>query len=652
MSTTTADRPVPSFAQPRAGWLPVTRLLLAVVITAGALPLGLGICLAMWTIDGRIEYRYLLGVLLPGTLATLLLSWGLSRREEFRPWTIVIGVLLLMVWGAATAVLATLRTNADPWMIAFYAAATLWMVWLAWLGFWPISWTARVVTLAVLLPPQFAFHQFAGITDLTGDAQLKLAWRASLADRDLPAIDGGPANVTPALTGRDTDFPQFLGRGRDAIVRDVRLEEDWETHPPKELWRQPIGEGWSAFAIVGGLAFTQEQRGSQECVVCYDVTSGQVLWAHRDDAKFESTMGGNGPRATPTVYDGRVYAVGGVGRFHCLDAATGAAYWTKELRDESAESLYHGACSSPLVVGDLVYVCPISSSDNSLAAYHRISGELAFEAGGGLASYSSPAYAEIAGVPQILTFKAQAIVGHNPATGEVLWSFPWGNKSDVNVAQPIVLGSNRIFISTDYGVGAALLDVVREDGQWRIENLWKELKKTMNNKFSSSILFEDRIVGLDNGILAAFDAKSGELLWKLGRYKHGQILRVDDWLLVLSEDGDLILVNPARDKKDVREIGRVNGALEGKTWNNLAFAPPYLLIRNSQWAVCYELARKGDKSDSAPHVEETARTDAENTPRTPPETSADPAPSAVEPTPDPLPPPPADVDPLPALPLP
>lgn len=660
MTATTAESTLPSFAAPRAGRFPLVRLLLAIAITGGALPLGLGISLAFWVMSGRVDPWFFYGALLSGAFLVLICTWGLSREPSIHPWVFPIGLLVFVVWGAATWVLGTMRTNADPTTIAFYGAATLWLPWLAWIGFWPPSWVTRLIILVLLVPLLFVFHQYVKISGLTGDAQLLLAWRTDDDRRELPSLDPNATPPTTTLLAFDTDFPQFLGPWRDATVRGVELNVDWETHPPKELWRKPIGEGWSAFAIVGGLAFTQEQRGDEECVVCYEVKTGNVVWAHKDKVIFESTMGGNGPRATPTIHEGRVYAVGATGRLHCLDAATGAAYWTKELHDDDGTNLLHGACASPLIIGDLVYVCPVSGEDNSLAAYHRISGEQVFSAGGGLASYSSPVYAVIAGVPQILAFKAQAIVGHDAKTGEVLWTFPWGNTSDVNVAQPIALSQDgdRVFISTAYGVGSALLSVSLKDGEWKVDNLWKDLKKRpMNNKFCSSILFEDRFVGLDNGILAAFDAASGKELWKQGRYKHGQVLRVGDDLLVLSEDGDLILVDPAREKKDVQELGRVEGALEGKTWNNLAFAPPYLMIRNSKWAACYELALEGDDADSSPPPEAPKKAKTETVPNeTPPRDASGsvtvPAPPTIEPTPDPLPSPPADSDPLPALPLP
>lgn len=639
----------------RLGWLAPVRLLAAWGVTA-AIPLGLGISLIYYVMGPRIEPRYL-ALAVGGGLAVLLLTWNLGYKAAIRPWNFAIFTLLVLTWGVATAVLGYVNTNADPAMILFYAAASIWMMWLAWIGFWPLDWFTKVAVFVALAALLFVFHRFVAVVDLSGGAQLRLAWRSGIQPAvvdPLEVADAQPIAVTPS----PNDFPQFLGPDRNAVLANVRLDPDWTNRPPKPVWRQRIGEGWGAFAVVGAYAFTQEQRGEEECIVCYEVRSGKPVWIHADRTRFESQFGGDGPRATPTVHDGRVYAVGATGVFNCLDAATGRRLWSHKLIDSPAENLSHGVCGSPLVVDDLVYVCPVADEKNSLAAYDRVSGELRFQAGGGRASYSSPAYHVVAGRPQILCFNDQALASHDPRTGEVLWTFAWGNTSGVNVAQPIAFvdGADLVFLSTAYGVGAALVEVGLKDGKWSIANRWKDPAKTMQNKFCSSVLVGDRFVGLDNGILAACNVATGKQLWKSGRYGHGQILLVGGLLLVLTEDpANLVLVNPARERREVAELGIVRNVLNGKTWNNLAFSPPYLLIRNSTEAACYQLACIGEEFPSAfePSLEPAespapSAPPAADSPAVPPiEAPAIPevaAPPAAAPGPP--------DDPLPALPLP
>ena len=150
-----------------------------------------------------------------------------------------------------------------------------------------------------------------------------------------PTGVGDTPRATPKPTRRPGDFPQFLGPSRDGSVHGVRLARDWSTRPPRKLWRQRIGEGWSGFAVAGDLAVTQEQRGGEESVVAYELVTGRVRWSHADPARYETTIGGVGPRATPTIADGRVFTLGATGILNALDLATGHRLWTRQVLDEN-----------------------------------------------------------------------------------------------------------------------------------------------------------------------------------------------------------------------------------------------------------------------------------------------------------------------------
>ena len=164
--------------------------------------------------------------------------------------------------------------------------------------------------------------------------------------------------------------------------RGLKLARDWSERPPQLLWRQPIGAGWSAFAVVGSSAITQEQRGEYEMVVCYDLKSGREQWTHSDHDRYEATPAGVGPRATPTIVEDRVYTLGATGILNCLDLATGERVWSEDiLYDNGAELASWGMSGSPLVLDDLVVVSAGGGEGKSLVAYHKDTGERVWSGG-------------------------------------------------------------------------------------------------------------------------------------------------------------------------------------------------------------------------------------------------------------------------------
>lgn len=612
-------------------WWSIARLIAGLALTAGMLPLGLGYTLAFFALEGRstpMTYYWLL----PATIATVALTWGLGSKASIRPWNRVVGTAVVLVWFIATSVMALYLTSAREGhyaIIALYAASTLWMPWLAWIGYPPIGIFSRLAILTVLAAMILGFHQLVEVPGLAGSSLVYVSWRGANEGPSL-AADAKEATVqTIDLTPTPYDFPQFLGPTRDAVTTGVELESDWSKKPPKGIWRQPIGKGWGSFAIVGDVAYTMEQRGPKECAVCYELRTGKVLWLYADEAIFESTFGGDGPRTTPAVADGDVYTVGATGIVNCLSGSSGKLVWSTPILKNAAGNLMHGVCASPLVYGTALFVCPVTTDDESLAALDRATGRILFRAGGGRASYSSPMLATLGGTEQLLCFNAQKVASHDPKSGDVLWTFDWGNDSGVNAGQPVIYRDDcdNVLLSTGYGIGSTLVSVSKNaDGRWEATQRWKTIK--MRNKFSTCLLIGDMAVGLDDGILAAVDLPTGKQLWKKGRYGHGQILMVGKKLLVLTETGDLLLVEVS--KKGAIELGKVEEAIRGKTWNHLAFSPPYLLIRNSDEAACYRLAIEGQEEEgsSAPEA-------------APPEAPATPATVDV-PVKDPLAPPPQE----------
>ncbi len=472
------------------------------------------------------------------------------------------------------------------------AAVFVWLTWFS--GLAPLT---RFKLLAGLFVAELGLISTICVAGYTGNRRPVLAWRWAQAR----AASSSRAVPPPAMHTRQpvidlahatpTDWPGFRGSQRDGLVRGAQLNADWEVHPPQEVWRHPVGKGWSSFAIVGNHCLTQEQRGEFESVVCYELATGRECWVHADRAFYENVMGGDGPRATPTIDRGEVYTLGATGILNCLNGATGTCRWSKNvLHDTRATNCNYGMCGSPLVTEDLVIVCP-GGVGASLVAYDRGTGDRIWAAGDALASYSSPQRAVLAGRHQVLIFNAAGLFGHDLRSGQVLWSLPWETVPEKNnVCQPVVLppstagGGDRVWISSGYGMGCALLELVGGPEQLAMQRVWSN--KNLKAKFTSVVEREGYLYGLDDALLTCINRETGERCWKKGRYGYGQLVLAGRHVLIQCESGEVALVEASPDR--YQECARFE-ALSGRTWNHPALAGKFLVVRNDHEAACYEL---------------------------------------------------------------
>jgi outer membrane protein assembly factor BamB len=366
----------------------------------------------------------------------------------------------------------------------------------------------------------------------------------------------------------------------------VKVLTSWEGLKP--LWKQPIGVGYASFVIAGNVAYTIEQRRNQEVVAAYNMDNGRELWTQGWNAEFKETMGGDGPRATPTWDADKIYALGATGEFRCLDAKTGKVIWGKNiLSDNGASNLDWGMAAAPLIVDDKVIVQPGGTSGKSFVAYNKNTGAVVWRSQNDRQAYVSPMLVTLAGKRQILATTANRIVGLNPDDGALLWDYPWDTSQGINCSQPIPVDQNRFFASAGYGKGAALVEVRDEGGKLRARKVWENTN--MKNKFNSSVIQNGYAYGLDEGILTCVDLATGDRKWKGGRYGYGQVIFASDHLIVISEQGELALVKASPDKYE--EVTKFQ-AIEGKTWNYPAIANGKLLVRNGNEMACYNIAAR------------------------------------------------------------
>jgi outer membrane protein assembly factor BamB len=382
-------------------------------------------------------------------------------------------------------------------------------------------------------------------------------------------------------------------------VAGIQLDPDWSSHPPRLVWQQEIGAGWSGFAAVNRSAVTLEQRGDLELITCYDVESGELNWSHSVNARHATTLGYVGPRSTPTIHQGRVYTLGATGVLTCLDGADGSVIWQRNLLqdhqltiEDAEQAVPWGRAASPLVYQDIVIVPlggALQGTKLALIAVDLIDGSTRWTGGNYQAAYSSPMLAVLGGIEQILIVNEDFVSAHDPSNGNVLWDHPWPGKSsmDANVSQPALVDDSHLFLSKGYGHGSELIEVRREQDEWVVQSVWHE--KVMKTKFSNVALSDGHAYGLDDGILSCVDVWTGERKWKQGRYGYGQILMVENLLLVLSERGELALVEATPTR--FHELGRIH-ALDGQTWNTLCLVGDRLLLRNAEMAACYQLSHE------------------------------------------------------------
>jgi outer membrane protein assembly factor BamB len=393
------------------------------------------------------------------------------------------------------------------------------------------------------------------------------------------------AVLAAAAPARAADWPMFRGPGAAGVSPETGLLAAWPAEGPRQLWRVPLGEGYSALSVAGGRVYTLFADADDELVVALDAATGKELWRHRLDAKYFDGQG-NGPRSTPTVEHGTVYAYGARAKLAALDAESGRVLWTQDLkRAFGARPPQWGVSASPRVVGDLLLVDAGGRDGASIVALDRRSGVVKWTAGDDLQGYSVPLVVEIGGRRMAVFFTGTKLVGLDPADGEILWSTGWETSYDVNAAAPVFVPPNRIFVSSGYGVGAALFEVKVQGARASVAEVWRT--KRMKNQFSSSVYHDGHLYGFDDSILKCLDAATGEETWKARGFGHGSLMLADGRLYVLSDRGTLALVEARPDA--YTEVARFD-PLDGKCWTMPSLASGRLFLRDEEEVVAYDVA--------------------------------------------------------------
>lgn len=558
--------------------------------------LGLGVILVLlqWGIRYGLPYagsEYIPFAVIGGLLGgvAVLVWWAFfSRAPKLERWG---GVLLILVTMVVTSPFLH-ESIATAMMGLMFTVYSLPLVCLA-LVVWAVSSRSfsarrRRITMVGAILVVCGAWTLVRTDGMTGDLDQDFAWRwAETAEEKLlaevEAVEAvereAPAPVSASVS-TPAEWPGFRGPERDGVVRGTRIGTDWEGSPPTELWRRRVGPGCSSFAFQGGLLYTQEQRGEDEVVSCYEGTSGAPVWQHKDRVRFWDSHAGAGPRGTPTVEGGRVFAFGGTGILNVLDALTGAVLWSRDVSSETgATEPGWGFTSSPLILDDLVVV-----HAGALVAYDVETGDRRWS-GSESESYSSPHRMTLDGIPQVVLLSAAGVSSVAPSNGGLLWEHSWTDGA--RVVQPGLTASGELLISAGERGGLRRIAVTRGEDGWQVQERWTT--RRLKPYFNDFVVHRGHAYGFDGRILACVDLETGQRKWKGGRYGHGQLLLLSDQslLLVISERGELALVTA--ESGEFTELGRLQG-IEGKTWNHPVLVGDLLFVRNGEEMAAFRLA--------------------------------------------------------------
>ena len=542
-------------------------------------------------IEGASSQYWFVPMFFPMLASALMLIWWLagSRATGREKLLGLLGLILAMV----AIVMLSHRTMQG--MITSYLTLPLGMVGLG-LGALihrnkqPKPRVRGVLLCAVLAMSITLLLRNEGVT---GDYvfEIKPRWSSAAGVESWTASDAPPAKSPDAAAAIETalataEWPGFRGADRMGRTKAPKLATDWTAHPPKLLWKKAVGAGWSSFAVAGPYAFTEEQRGPYEVVVCYEVATGNEVWTQQREARFDEPMGGPGPRATPALADGAVFTASATGMLQRLKAGTGEVVWQQDFKKLAGrEPPMWGFSSSPLVTHSLVIIFAGGAGDKGVMAFDAATGQPRWSVACGPESYSSPQLSKILGEETLLMLTNDGLLLLDPATGKVRLNYEW--KFDgYRALQPTVIGEDIVLLPTPMSEGTRAIRISKKGDQLAAEEMWTS--KHLKTDFSELIAHKGYLYGVDGSMFSCLDLKTGTRTWKDGRYGKGEavLLESTDQILIAAENGRVALLQA--DPTAHKELTSFQ-ALKGKTWNHPVVVGDKLLVRNGTEAACYAL---------------------------------------------------------------
>jgi outer membrane protein assembly factor BamB len=417
----------------------------------------------------------------------------------------------------------------------------------------------------------------------------------------------------PVIAG---DWPCWRGPNGDGTWHAFKLPDTWPADGPKRLWSVPILGGYAGISVVDGRVFTMDREKTpggkdapsdgNERVLCLDAETGKSIWSHKYPTKY-GDLGGysNGPRAAPTIHEGRVYTLGAVGHLHCFEAKSGEVRWSKDMvKEHKARVPEWGFAASPVIHNQLVIVHTGAEPNGCVTAFDRITGKEVWRSLDDPAGYATPVLTDTPGQQTLIVWTPENINGIDPDTGKKFWSVPYKVTYGVSIATPIY--RDGIVFVTGYWEGSKAIRIGPKPSDHEL--IWED-SKNLRGLMAQPLYRGGHVYSLDktNG-LTCFELKTGKKLWDdgnrltpKGRNPHASIVWLgdSDRILAVNSVGELILARLT--PSGYQEQSRVK-ILDGQVWGHPAFAGSRLFVRTdgAEGAVragpfelsCFELLAK------------------------------------------------------------
>jgi outer membrane protein assembly factor BamB len=381
----------------------------------------------------------------------------------------------------------------------------------------------------------------------------------------------------PAATSKPSPgvaWTQWGGPHRNFQTEASGLKDTWPATGPRVVWKRPLGEGYSSTIVENGVLYTMYGKPRQEITIAANAETGKTLWEQSNPMTFQSdaTEMGNGPYSTPLIVGDRMFTTGVAGLLQCREKKTGKLLWAQQLwQDHGGSRLMYGYASSPLAFRDMVIV-PVGARGKSVMAFRQADGTLAWAKHDFGNVYSSPLLITVGGLEQLVVLLDGALVGLNPHNGDLQWQVPFRADYSIAISMPVWGADNLLFVSSEYGGGAKVIELRRNGTQTTATELWASPRLRLHHgnamRIGDAIYFSSGGKG-SQAILSAVEARSGKILWQERSIEKATFVWADRKLITLDQDGNLMIAHPSPQGFKI--------AAKAPVLSRLSWTPPVLV---------------------------------------------------------------------------
>ena len=393
----------------------------------------------------------------------------------------------------------------------------------------------------------------------------------------------------PPLRKITQNWEQFRGSTKNGHVQKQNLNIAWK-EIPETRWSTKCGPGHSSIITFETQIITLEQDGEEEILIARKLEDGSEIWRFAEKTKWYDMMSGEGPRSTPTLHEGKLYALFSNGILTCADANTGKPIWKIQTTSKDYEFPEWGLAISPLIWNDMI-ILNLGGETSAAKAYSTETGQEIWASQlSGRGVYLSPEIIKLLNEEHLIIAVEGKIAGLNPRDGKTLWEKTWKIfLNNAQIVQPIQASKNSFILAAGYGKGAECFTVSKdsENNGYRVQTSWKS--KDLKAKFSNPVLKDGYLYGLSENLLVCLEAETGKLMWRGKKYSYGRILLDDKHLLILGHSGVFSVVEASPD--DFREISSRQLLSDARCWNGPAFVNGYLVARNGEQITCFDFGK-------------------------------------------------------------